>query len=89
MFGVWTKRLRFYSLPLVPNYDSRDITAQVDKIRSEIRLHGETCVGCDELRVLCPSASQSQELNGIAQIAEWEGWTFEYQPDGSVRFSNL
>jgi Protein of unknown function (DUF3606) len=28
-------------------------------------------------------------LSGIAEIAEWERWTFEYLPDGSVRFRNL
>lgn len=73
----------------MPNYDYPDIAAQVEKIRSEIQLHGESRVGCDELLVLCPNASESQELNGIAQIAEWERWTFEYLPDGSVRFTNL
>ena len=47
-------------------------------------------MGKDELFLLCPNeVSNAQELNGIAQIAEWERWTFEYLPDGSVRFSNL
>lgn len=72
------------------NYDRPDIAAQVDKMRGEIRQEGESRVGCDELSLLCPEeVSASQQLNGIAQIAEWEGWTFEYLPDGSVRFTNL
>lgn len=66
------------------------IAAQVDKIRAEIRQCGESYVGKDELFLLCPDeVSNAQELNGIAQIAEWERWTFEYLPSGSVRFSNL
>jgi hypothetical protein len=74
----------------VQKYDHPAIAAQVDKIRAEIQQHGESRVGCDELFLLCPTEiSNAQELNGIAQIAEWERWTFEYLPDGSVRFSNL
>jgi hypothetical protein len=66
------------------------IGAQIDKIRAEIRQCGESRVGCAELSLLCPGeVSNAQELNGIAQIAEWERWTFEYLPDGSVRFSTL
>ena len=66
------------------------IEAQVDKIRAEIRQCGESYVGKDELFLLCPDeVSNAQELNGMAQIAEWEHWTFEYLLDGSVRFSNL
>ena len=74
----------------VQNYDQPEIAAQVDKIRAEIRQHGESRVGCDELCLLCPAdVSESEQLAGIAQIAEWERWTFEYLPDGSVRFTNL
>jgi hypothetical protein len=71
------------------NYDHPGIAAQVDKIRAEIRQHGESHVGCHELQLLCPETSAKEEKNGIEQIAEWERWTFEYLPDGSVRFTNL
>jgi hypothetical protein len=72
------------------NPDHPGIATQVDKIRAEILRHGESRVGRNELSLLCPDeVSNAQELNGIAQIAEWERWTFEYLPDGSVRFSNL
>lgn len=71
-------------------YDRPDIAAQVDKIRAAIAQYGESRVGCEELRLLCPDeVSANKELTGIAQIAEWERWTFEYFPDGSVRFINL
>lgn len=71
-------------------YEHPDIAAQVDKIRADIAQHGHCVVGCGELLLLCPTeVSGAQELNGIAQIAEWEHWTFEYLPNGRVRFSNL
>jgi hypothetical protein len=70
--------------------DHPAIAAQVDKIRAEIRQYGESYVGKDELFLLCPDeVSNAQELIGISEIAEWERWTFEYLPSGSVRFSNL
>ena len=72
------------------NFAHPAIGAQVDKIRAEIQEHGESYVGKDELFLLCPDeVSNAQELIGISEIAEWEHWTFEYLPDGCVRFSNL
>ena len=70
--------------------DHPAIAAQVDKIRAEIRQCGESYVGKDELFLLCPDeVSNAQELIGISEIAEWERWTFEYLPSGSVRFTHL
>jgi hypothetical protein len=69
------------------NYD--EIAAQVDKMRADIQRCGESHVGCHELKLLCPETSAKEEKNGVEQIAEWERWTFEYLPDGSVRFSPL
>jgi hypothetical protein len=73
----------------VANYDRTEIGAQVDKMRADIQRYGESHVGCHELKLLCPETSAKQEKNGVEQIAEWERWTFEYLPDGSVRFSPL
>ena len=70
--------------------DHPGIGAQVDQIRAEIREHGESYVGKDELFLLCPDEiSNAQELIGISEIAEWERWTFEYLPSGNVRFTSL
>lgn len=71
------------------NYDRAEIAAQVDKMRTDIQRCGESHVGCHELKLLCPETSAKEEKNGVEQIAEWERWTFEYLPDGSVRFSPL
>ncbi len=70
-------------------YQIPEIASQVDKMRDDIRRHGESIVGCPELSLLCPEISATQEKNGVEQIAEWERWTFEYLPDGSMRFSPL
>jgi hypothetical protein len=71
-------------------HDHPAIASQVDKIRAEIQKHGESRVGKDELFLLRSNeVSDAQGLIGISEIAEWERWTFEYLPDGSVRFSNL
>jgi hypothetical protein len=75
---------------LVQTPDHPAIGAQVDRIRADIRQYGESRVGREELFLLrSDEVSDSQGLTGITEIAEWEGWTFEYLPDGSVRFSNL
>jgi hypothetical protein len=77
-------------MPTSQNLVHPGIGAQIDKIRDEIQQCGECYVGKDELFLLCPNdVSDAQELNGMAQIAEWENWTFEYLPSGSVRFSAL
>jgi hypothetical protein len=70
-------------------YERAEIAAQVDKMRADIQQCGESHVGCPELKLLCPETSAQEEKNGVEQIAEWERWTFEYLPDGSVRFSPL
>jgi hypothetical protein len=71
------------------NYSRPDVITQVEKIRSQIQQFGESRVGCEELSLLCSDVSAAQEKIGIEQIAEYEGWTFQYLPDGHVRFSPL
>src|ERR1017187_7264331 len=55
----------------------------------EIQHFGLSRVGCKELKLLCSNVSATDEKIGIEQIAEWERWTFEYLPDGSVQFTSL
>jgi len=69
------------------NYSKPDVITQVEKIRSQIQQFGESRVGCEELSLLCSDVTAAQEKIGIEQIAEYEGWTFQYLPDGHVRFS--
>lgn len=69
------------------NYSKPEVLAQVEKIRSDIRQLGESRVGCEELSLLCSDVSAMQEKIGIEAIAEYEGWSFQYLPDGHVRFA--
>ena len=68
-------------------YSKPELITQVEKIRSEIKQFGESRVGCEELSLLCSDVTAGQEKIGIEQIAEYEGWTFQYLPDGHVRFA--
>jgi hypothetical protein len=70
-------------------YSKPDVITQVEKIRLQIQEFGESRVGCEELSLLCSDVTAEQEKIGIEQIAEYEGWTFQYLPDGHVRFSPL
>ena len=75
-------------LPSMANYSKPEVITQVEKIRSEIRQFGESRVGCEELSLLCSDVSAMQEKIGIEAIAEYEGWSFQYLPDGHVRFAS-
>jgi hypothetical protein len=66
------------------------LKSQVEIVRQEIQEYGESVVGCEELRVLCPDeVPVSTQWNAIAGIAKREGWSFTYFPNGSVGFANL
>ena len=71
------------------NGEQLEIATQVDQMRADIQRCGESNVSCHELKLLRPETSIREEKIGIEQIAEWERWTFEYMPDGGVRFSPL
>ena len=71
------------------NYSKPEVITQVEKMRDEMRQFGESRVGCEELNLLCSDVSALQEKIGIEQIAEYEGWTFQYLPDGHVRFEPM
>ena len=88
-YGFSDNEMAHYVLPLpsMANYSKPEVITQVEKIRSEIRKFGESRVGCEELSLLCSDVSAMQEKIGIEQIAEYEGWSFQYLPDGHVRFA--
>jgi hypothetical protein len=63
---------------------------QIEMIRREIAETGESIVGCEELRVLCPDeVPPGIQWNAVANIAMSEGWSFTYFPNGNVAFANL
>jgi hypothetical protein len=68
-------------------YSLSHVARQIDQIRDEIRLSGFSVAGCKELDFLC--ASPNERIAWLKQISADEGWTFESQPDGKVRLSNL
>jgi hypothetical protein len=75
---------------IMRTYSAASISGQVDKMRTDIGRCGESRVGCEELNLLCPEGvSEGEKLVGVAQIAEWERWTFVYCTDGSVLFTPL
>ena len=63
---------------------------EIEVIRREIAETGESIVGCEELRVLCPDeVPPSIQWNAIAKIALSEGWSFTFFPNGNVAFRVL
>ena len=88
-YGFSDNEMAYYVLPLpsMANYSKPDVITQVEKIRSDIRQFGESRVGCEELSLLCSDVSAMQEKIGIEAIVEYEGWSFQYLPDGHVRFA--
>ena len=59
------------------------------EIRERVSRDGGATVGCDQLRILCPDhLSVSEQFMRIAYIAQLEGWSFAFLPDGTVRFAN-
>jgi hypothetical protein len=63
---------------------------QVERIRSEIDLRGESTVESDDLRMLClGEAIPSEQFNRVSDIAQQENWSFAFFKDGTVRFAKL
>ena len=63
--------------------------AQLVAIRAAVKRDCGATVGCEELRPLCPDhMSVPEQFRRIAEIAEKEGWSFAFLPDGGVRFGS-
>lgn len=59
-------------------------------IRAEIQRHGQSIVGCDQLLAfVLRNAPIRSQFAHIFAMAEKEGWSLEFQPDGMVRFADL
>lgn len=64
------------------------LKAQVQRIRADIERDGESFVGCEELRMLCPEeGSLKTQFEHICDLARQESWSFTFFPSGEVRFA--
>jgi hypothetical protein len=63
--------------------------AQIEKIRADIEVLGESILPIAELRQLCPELGTSDQWEQIANIAITERWAFTFFPNGDVRFEKL
>lgn len=59
-------------------------------MRTEIQRYGQSIVACDRLLVfVSATAPIHAQFGHIFTMAEKEGWSLEFRPDGTVRFSEL
>lgn len=59
-------------------------------MHTEIQRYGHSIVGCDQLLVFVSATDPIHAQFGhIFTIAEKHGWSAEFRPDGTVRFSVL
>ena len=62
------------------------IAFEVAEIRAEIERRGESSVAPRQLSILSAKIPTAERLRRVAEIAEWEHWSFEFLPNGGVRF---
>jgi hypothetical protein len=64
------------------------VKAQINQIRRNVQIDGESFATCEELRLLCPNeVTFTRQLDRVTQIAQQENWNFTFLTDGSVRFA--
>ena len=64
--------------------------AQLATMRADINRYGQSIVACDKLLVfVSASAPIHAQFGHIFTLAEQEGWSIEFRPDGTVRFAEL
>jgi hypothetical protein len=64
--------------------------AQLATMRADIQRYGWSIVGCDKLLVfVSATAPIHAQFGHIFTMAEQEGWSIEFRPDGTVRFAEL
>jgi hypothetical protein len=60
---------------------------QLARLKAEVERDGGTTIDSEERRLLCPdSMTGTEQFMRIAGIAQREGWSFAFLPDGTVRF---
>ena len=69
--------------------DNTELQDEVTRIRTEVQRIGGLTVDEDQLRRLCPDElTAPQRFARIASIAQHEGWSFAFLPNGSVHFGS-
>jgi hypothetical protein len=69
---------------------SPEAEAQLATMRTDILRYGWSVVGCDKLLVfVSKTAPIHAQFGHIFSVAEQEGWSVEFRPDGTVRFAEL
>jgi hypothetical protein len=64
--------------------------AQLALMHTEVQRYGHSIVGCDQLLVFVSATDPIHAQFGhIFTLAEQEGWSVEFRPDGTVRFALL
>ena len=64
--------------------------ALLTAMRTEIQRYGHSIIGCDQLLVFVSATDPIHAQFGhIFTIAEKQGWSVEFRPDGTVRFAKL
>lgn len=64
--------------------------AQLATMRADVQRYGWSVVGCDKLLVfVSATAPIHAQFGHIFTVAEQEGWSVEFRPDGTVRFAEL
>jgi hypothetical protein len=69
---------------------SEQAETQLATMRADIQRYGLSIVGCDTLLIfVSATAPIHAQFGHIFTVAEREGWSVEFRPDGTVRFAEL
>ena len=69
---------------------STQAETQLATMRADIQRYGLSIVGCDTLLVfVSATAPIHAQFGHIFTMAEQEGWSVEFRPDGTVRLAEL
>ena len=64
-----------------------EILGQIATIRVDVRRHGESRVGSDQLRLFRDSeVGLEAQPTALDEIAQWEHWDYDYLADGVFGF---
>lgn len=67
--------------------ESVDFQLHLSRIRSAVIRDGGATVGRAGFELLCPAhMTVPEQFQRIAEIADAEGWSFAFLPDGTVHF---